>query len=188
LEAGRQGVKVFLDSSVLLSACGSERSLSRLITEIAEERKWVLVSAAYCRAETTKNLGKFGIEASGYWKSLQRKVEWAPNALTTRRPLLLTASKDKPVLISALAERCDLLLTLDKGDFEILLSTEAYGMEILTPRDFLVGQGLGENPLLSAKAYRASLQAQQNSQPVLELRSGGSRKPCGRAGDGAGFH
>ena len=68
---------------------------------------------------------------------------WVPNALTTRRPLLLTASKDKPVLISALAERCDLLLTLDKGDFGILLGTEVYGMKVLTPRAFLVSQGLG---------------------------------------------
>ncbi|MEI8310540.1 MAG: hypothetical protein WCH98_07285 [Verrucomicrobiota bacterium] len=136
-------MRVFLDSSVLLSACGSERSLSRLVTEIASERKWALVSAAYCRAEAAKNLGKFGPAACGQWKSLQRKVEWAPNALTTRRPLLLAASKDKPVLISALAERCDLLLTLDKGDFGILLGTEVYGMKILTPRDFLVSQGLG---------------------------------------------
>jgi predicted nucleic acid-binding protein len=136
-------VRVFLDSSVLLSACGSERSLSRLITEIAGERKWKLISAAYCRAETTKNLGKFGAAAGGHWKSLQRKVNWTPNAFTTHRPLLLTASKDKPVLVSALAERCDLLLTLDKGDFGILLGTEVYGMKVLTPRDFLVSQGLG---------------------------------------------
>ncbi len=136
-------MKVFLDSSVLLSACGSERSLSRLITEIAGERKWELVSVAYCRAETAKNLGKFGAAASDHWKSLQRKVAWAPNALTTRRPLLLTASKDKPVLISALAERCDLLLTLDNGDFGMLLGKEVYGMKVLTPRDFLVSQGLG---------------------------------------------
>ncbi len=136
-------MKVFLDSSVLLSACGSERSLSRLITEIAEERKWNLVSSAYCKAETSKNLSKFGPATGGYWKSLQHKVEWVPNALTTRRPLLPTASKDKLVLISALAARCDLLLTLDKGDFGLLLGTEVYGMTVLTPRDFLLGQGLG---------------------------------------------
>lgn len=136
-------MKVFLDSSVLLSACGSERSLSRLITEIAGERKWNLVSSAYCRAETSKNQSKFGPATGGNWKSLQQKVEWVPNALTTRRPLLLTASKDKPVLISALAARCDLLLTLDKGDFGLLLGTEVYGMMVLTPRDFLLGQGLG---------------------------------------------
>jgi predicted nucleic acid-binding protein len=135
-------VRVFLDSSVILSACGSERSLSRLITLIATERGWDLVSAAYCRAETIKNLAKFQPQASAHWQDLQACIEWVPNALTTKRPLLLTASKDKPVLISALAAKCDTLLTLDTGDFGIVLGTNVYGMTVDTPRDFLIHAGL----------------------------------------------
>ena len=136
-------MKIFLDSSVILSACGSKKSLSRLITEIAEERGWNLVSAVYCRAETVKNLAKFAPQATAHWQNLQTRIEWVPNALTTKRPLLLTASKDKPVLISALAAKCDTLLTLDTGDFGIVLGTEVYGMGVGTPRDFLVRAGLG---------------------------------------------
>ena len=64
-------------------------------------------------------------------------------SLYTKRPLLLTASKDKPVLISALAAKCDTLLTLDTGDFGIVLGAEVYGMHVSTPRDFLVRAGLG---------------------------------------------
>jgi len=143
LEKRGQGVRVFLDSSVILSACGSERSLSRLITILAAERGWVLVSAAYCRAETVKNLAKFEAPAAAHWQNLQNRIDWVPNALTTKRPLLLTASKDKPVLISALAAKCDTLLTLDTGDFGILLGTEVYGMKVGTPRDFLIREGLG---------------------------------------------
>jgi predicted nucleic acid-binding protein len=143
LEIRWQGVKVFLDSSVILSACGSGRSLSRLITILAVEREWSLVSAAYCRAETVKNLAKFEPPASAHWQNLQARIEWVPNALTTKRPLLLTASKDKPVLISALAAKCDTLLTLDTKDFGILLGTEVYGMRVATPRDFLIREGLG---------------------------------------------
>jgi predicted nucleic acid-binding protein len=143
LEIRWQGVKVFLDSSVILSACGSERSLSRLITILAAERGWSLISAAYCRAETVKNLAKFAPQATAVWQDLQARIEWVPNALTTKRPLLLTASKDKPVLISALAAKCDTLLTLDTGDFGILLGTEVYGMRVATPRDFLIREGLG---------------------------------------------
>jgi len=71
------------------------------------------------------------------------RIEWVPNALTTKRPLLLTASKDKPVLISALAAKCDTILTLDTGDFGIVLGTEVYGMRVDAPRDFLVRAGLG---------------------------------------------
>lgn len=140
---GRQGVRIFLDSSVLLSACGSEKSLSRLIFVIAEERGWKLISAGYCQAETSRNMAKLGERAVRLWPQMRTKVEWVPNALTSNKPLLLAASKDKPVLISALASRCDVLLTLDKGDFGIVLGTTVYGMRVDTPRDFLIREGLG---------------------------------------------
>jgi len=136
-------VRIFLDSSVILSACGSEKSLSRLITLLAKERGWTLVSSAYCRAETSRNVGKFGAPAMARWAALRAELTWVPDALTTKRPLLLTAAKDKPVLISALADRSQALLTLDTGDFSLLLGTEVYGTLVTTPRDFLVSQGLG---------------------------------------------
>lgn len=142
-QAERQSVRIFLDSSVLLSACGSEKSLSRLVTGIASERSWHLVSAWCCRAETAKNLGKLGTHAGQHRPLLQAIVEWVPNALTSKRPLLLAASKDKPVLISALAADCKVLLTLDKADFGLLLGTTVYGMLATTPREFLIGAGLG---------------------------------------------
>jgi predicted nucleic acid-binding protein len=143
LENSRQSVRIFLDSSVIISACSSEKSLSCLIAEIASERDWELVSSAYCRAEVTRNIGKFGDEARAKWEKSQQHLRWVQNALTSTRPLLLSTSKDKPVLISALAAHSQILLTLDTGDFELLLGTEVYGMLVATPRDFLVRQGLG---------------------------------------------
>ena len=98
------------------------KSLSRLITLIAQERGWHLVSSAYCRAEVARNVGKFGDEATAYWTTLRAKLEWVPDALTSKRPLLLT---------------------LDLGDFGPLLGTEVYGTLVTTPRDFLQRQGLG---------------------------------------------
>ena len=136
-------MRLFLDSSVLLSAAGSEKSLSRIIVTIAEEWDWELVTAFYCRDETNRNIGKFPPKAAIKWKALQDDLSFTPNALTSSRPLLLTASKDKPVLISALAAKCDVLLTLDTGDFGILIDTKVYGMLVTTPRSFLIGQGLG---------------------------------------------
>ncbi len=136
-------MRLFLDSSVILSACGSEKSLSRLITLLAPERGWTLVSSAYCRAETSRNVGKFGAPAMARWDALRAELIWVPDALTTKRPLLLTAAKDKPVLISAMADRSQVLLTLDTGDFELLLGTEVYGTLVTTPRDFLLHKGLG---------------------------------------------
>ena len=127
----------------MLSVCGSGKSLSRLIAEITPERGWCLVSASYCRAETSRNIGKLGADANLKWAELQTKIEWVSNALTSKKPLLLTASKDKPVLISALAAKSDVLLTLDKGDFGLLLGTTVYGMRVSTPRDFLLAADLG---------------------------------------------
>ena len=74
---------------------------------------------------------------------MRTKLEWVPDALTSKRPLLLTASQDKPVLISALADRSKVLLTLDLSDFGTLLGTEVYGTLLTTPRDFLQREGLG---------------------------------------------
>lgn len=138
---GQSKVKVFLDSSVLLSAAGSRKSLSRLILTIAPRQIWTLVTCAYCRAETNRNVVKFGREATEFWQNMP--LVFVPDALSSTRPLLLSASKDKPVLISALAEQCDVLLTLDRGDFGIILETEVYGMWVTTPRAFLIREGLG---------------------------------------------
>jgi hypothetical protein len=65
-------------------------------------------------------------------QDLQALIEWVPNALTTKRPLLLTPSKDKPVLISALEAKRNTLMTLDTGDFGIFLGTEVWGAGRLT--------------------------------------------------------
>ena len=135
-------MKVFLDSSVIISACGSAKSLSRLIWRIHSAHDWRLISSSYCRAEVVRNIVKFGDPAAATWSRFNCQIDWVPNALTSKRPLLIAAAKDKPVLISALAARCNVLLTLDTGDFELLLGTEVYGMLVITPRDFLIRQNL----------------------------------------------
>ena len=134
---------VFLDSSVLISAAGSDKSLSRLIVTLAVKNRWKLITAAYCQAETNRNVVKFGPEAVARWEKMKRGMGFVPDALTSSRPLLLTAAKDEPVLISALAAESQVLLTLDRGDFGIVLETEVYGMLVTTPRGFLVREGLG---------------------------------------------
>ncbi|MEX1049017.1 MAG: hypothetical protein WED15_05790 [Akkermansiaceae bacterium] len=42
-----------------------------------------------------------------------------------------------------MAAHCSVLLTLDKGDFGLLLGTTVYGMWVRTPRDFLVAGRIG---------------------------------------------
>ena len=51
-------------------------------------------------------------------------------------PVIFEASKDKPVLFSALA-CADVLLTLDRRDFRDLLGHTIYGLRVSTPGEFL---------------------------------------------------
>lgn len=128
---------------MLLSASGSDLSLSRLIVEAARRRRWRLITSSYCVAEVNRNVIKFGEIGIVAWGKIKPKINVVPDVLVSNRPLLLAAAKDKPVLISALASDSDYLLTLDTTDFGIVLNTSVYGMRVTTPRQFLVEQGFG---------------------------------------------
>ena len=137
-------MKIFLDSSVILSAAGSEQSLSRLIVTVAPAKQWHLITSTYCRTEVTRNIKKLGGDASHQWEISQNAIEFVPDAYSGRRPLLLAASKDKPVLLSALAADSNVLLTLDQKDFSVLLHTAVYRMFVTTPKQFLIKMGFLE--------------------------------------------
>ncbi len=51
-------------------------------------------------------------------------------------PINFAVTKDKPVLITALA-CADVLLTLERWDFRDLLGQTIYGLRVLTPGEFL---------------------------------------------------
>jgi len=134
-------VDLFLDSSVLLSACASAKGASRYVIESAAEHNWKLTSAHYCREETLRNLDKLGGNARDYFsKSLEKKIDWLLNALTTDDVIVFNKTKDRPVLISALASQPDALLTLDRADFHKRLGGQFYGIAIRTPGEWLLEQ------------------------------------------------
>jgi predicted nucleic acid-binding protein len=134
-------VDLFLDTSVLLSACGSNKGASRFILESANENDWNLVSALYCREETLRNLRKLGDSAQEYFdKHLDRLIDWQLNALTSDDIIVFEKAKDRPVLISALACKPDALLTLDRADFHDRLGRQFYGIAIRTPGEWLMEQ------------------------------------------------
>jgi hypothetical protein len=56
------------------------------------------------------------------------------------RPLVYRVSKDRPVVATALALKCDALLTLDRADFHRLLGGRVYELLIRTPGDWLKEQ------------------------------------------------
>jgi hypothetical protein len=52
--------------------------------------------------------------------------------------VIFPKAKDRPVVLSALAENCDVLLTLDRADFHGKLGAQFYAILIRTPGDWLL--------------------------------------------------
>jgi predicted nucleic acid-binding protein len=88
--------------------------------------------------EVEFNLPKLGKNAELSWTQIIRPALIPAKAqLTLDRPLIYRATKDRPVVISALSQKADYLLTLDRDDFHDLLGRSAYGLPIRTPGEFL---------------------------------------------------
>jgi len=134
-------VKLFLDSSVLISASASSKGASRYIIENVPELGVQLVSSHYCYLETVKNLPKTGPESLvDFGKLVEAKITWISDTVLADKIVIFPKAKDRPVILSALASEADALLTLDRQDFMGLLGSQFYGMQISTPGDWLVNQ------------------------------------------------
>ena len=131
-------MRLFLDSSVLLAAAGSSTGASRLLFDNASRHGWKLLTAEYCLREAEFNLPKLGKKAELSWTQIIRPaVIPLSTRLTLDRPLVFRATKDRPVVISALSQKADYLLTLDRDDFHGLLGRSVYGLPVRTPGEFL---------------------------------------------------
>jgi len=129
-------VNVFLDSSVLLAACGSAAGASRSVIDAASAQGWSLLTSSYVLAEVETNLAALPAGSSDSWALLRAKLEAVPDVLTFEWPTVFAPARDRPILFTA-AAWADVLLTLDRSDFTDLLGTSFYGLAILKPGDFL---------------------------------------------------
>ncbi len=96
-----------------------------------------VVVSPWALRETRDNLLTKPAEAMRSWASLRAGVAIEDDELTFDWPLVFDVAKDKPVLITALA-CADVLLTLDRHDFGALLGRRIYGLQVLTPGQFLI--------------------------------------------------
>lgn len=129
-------MRLFLDASVLLAACGSATGASRHLFHLAPANDWSLVATPYVVDEVLHNLPLLPAAATSAWARLRSALWIRDDVLTLDRAVVFPASKDRPVLFSALAW-ADSLLTLDRSDFGALLGHEFYGLPVLTPGAFL---------------------------------------------------
>lgn len=130
-------MRLFLDTSVLLAASGSAKGASREIFRLAPPNQWTLIATPYVVEEARRNLSSLPTNASADWSRLCGGLLLMDDVFTVDRPAVFAPAKDRPILFSALAW-ADVLLTLDRSDFEMLLGTDFYGLPILTLGNFLM--------------------------------------------------
>ncbi|MGO9302388.1 MAG: PIN domain-containing protein [Candidatus Korobacteraceae bacterium] len=134
-------MKLFIDTSVLLAAAGSEKGASRFLFEQATVRGWALITTRYCLEEAQRNAAKVGHRvAATLHESMVPKLAFVPTELAFDKVLVFPKAKDRPVLLSALGAESDYLLTLDEGDFQKVIGSHIYGMGISTPGLFLIAE------------------------------------------------
>jgi predicted nucleic acid-binding protein len=129
-------VNLFLDTSVLLAASGSDRGASREVFRRAPECNWSLLTSPYVIEEVLANVASLPVAATADWAQLRPSLVLTNDVLTLDRAAVFEPAKDRPILFSALAWS-EVLLTLDRADFGTLLGGTFYGLSILTPGMFL---------------------------------------------------
>lgn len=129
-------MRLFLDTSVLLAACGSAQGASRALFHLAPRVGWKLVASPYAISEVARNLVKFPVAATDVWVGLRPQISLVDDVVALNRPAVFEVSKDRPILFTALAWS-HVLLTLDREDFVELLGTQFYGLRIRLPYEFL---------------------------------------------------
>jgi len=131
-------VRLFLDSSVVLAACGRVTGASHAVFKIADTLGWRLFTCDYVLREVERNLReRLPASAGVQWQSLRPALAVVTDELTFPWPVVFPAAKDRPVLFTA-AATAEVLLTLDRSDFGVLMESGFYGMAVMKPGDFLL--------------------------------------------------
>ena len=129
-------MRIFLDTSVLLSASASAKGASREIFNRAPSNGWILIATPYAIREVIRHIGDFPASALSDWERLNSNLLIMDDVLTLDRPAVFAAGKDRPILFSAVAW-ADVLLTLDYNDFKDVMAHPFYGLFVLKPGSFL---------------------------------------------------
>jgi hypothetical protein len=96
-------MRVFLDTSVLLAACGSAAGASRHVFRVAGTNDWALIATPYVIEEVLHSLPLLPASATAVWAHIHAALVIRDDVLSLDRAVVFPASKDRPVLFGALA-------------------------------------------------------------------------------------
>lgn len=130
-------MRLFLDASMVLAACGRPTGASRAIFDLAPGQGWKLLTGSYVMREVEKNVRiRLPVAANDEWERLRPALAVVSDELIHPWPVIFPAAKDRPVLFTA-AATADVLLTLDRADFGGVMAAGFYGLPVMKPADFL---------------------------------------------------
>jgi predicted nucleic acid-binding protein len=134
-------MRIFIDSTVLFSACYSATGASREILLKAIAGKIQLIFSEYVIQETQKNLISKGSKAIPYFLELMSILPHTtarPNKKLIKSIESICEKKDAPIVAGAISSNCLMICTLDK--IHLLSNIELKSQikpKILTPAETL---------------------------------------------------
>ena len=137
----KKGVKIFLDSNVIISGLFSDKGAPRVILDLLSLGLPVLAGATgeYNIIEIERNLTKKMADVLPLYRKylplLSLEVIPLPSPGMIKKLSGITSDKDIPVLASAINGNVDILVTGDRKDFSRL--TGKFPFKILSPSEFL---------------------------------------------------
>ncbi len=132
----RKAVTVFLDANILFSAALGGESFT-MPWNLAQQKKIVLHSSAYCIIEARRNIERKRPQALNDFEGKLSSV----NAVVSRTTMNFQSDlneKDRPVLDAAIAAGVDVLLTGDVRHFGPLMKRSDLPLRVMTLRMFLL--------------------------------------------------
>ncbi len=139
----KKGVKVFLDSNVILSGLLSDKGPPRIILDLLSLGLPILygVTGQYNIIEIERNLKNKMPDLLPLYKKylpvLNLEIVPMPSSKMIKGLSGQISDKDIPVLASAITGRADYLVTGDKKDFSKPKTEGKYPFTILSPSEFL---------------------------------------------------
>ena len=113
-------MRVFLDANILFSAAKSDGAVRRLLRDLHADGR-ALVADGYVAAEAQRNIAAKAATGDGedYLRALLSRIELNPvhSVAKTGSTCDWLPEKDRPVLLAAIACKCDALVTGDRTHF-----------------------------------------------------------------------
>ena len=141
-------MRIFLDANILFSAAKSAGAIRQLLHDLHTDHH-VLVADEYVAAEARRNIdAKATGDAAQYLQALLMQIEVSPvlYPAMAQSAVLWLPEKDRPVLMAAMALKCDALITGDRTHFGPGYGKTFDGVTLYSPAQL-------------AQALRASLSA-----------------------------